>query len=98
MCNDFLVHGFGFRLGVGFFSPDAICLNRKIDCYIFSISLISRFLLMVGSWDTSYMRGISCVWRCWQGGLGFGGAGLQCGCSCGACFSGGSVVIVWVYV
>ena len=50
MCNDFLVHGFGFRLGVGgSFSPDAICLNRKIDCYIFSISLISRFLLMVGA-------------------------------------------------
>ena len=33
----------------GSFSPDAICLNRKIDCYIFSISLISRFLLMVGA-------------------------------------------------
>ena len=32
--------------GWGSFSPDAICLNRKIDCYIFSISLISRFLLM----------------------------------------------------
>ena len=35
--------------GWGSFSPDAICLNRKIDCYIFSISLISRFLLMVGA-------------------------------------------------
>ena len=35
-------------LGLGC-SPDAICLNRKIDCYIFSISLISRFLLMVGA-------------------------------------------------
>ena len=36
-------------LGSGSFSPDAICLNRKIDCYILSISLISRFLLMVGA-------------------------------------------------
>ena len=36
-------------LGLGSFSPDAIYLNRKIDCYIFSISLISRFLLMVGA-------------------------------------------------
>ena len=35
--------------GWGSFSPDAICLNRKIDGYIFSISLISRFLLMVGA-------------------------------------------------
>ena len=36
--------------GWGSFSPDAICLNRKIDCYIFSISLISRYF--VYSWYT----------------------------------------------